>query len=71
MLFASEGAKLYDNSAFSPKMLALAAALIFHYTVHKKAVSTEVPPAWGPIAGIFSLGLWFFTGAAGRAIGFV
>lgn len=71
MLFASEGGKLYDNSAFAPKMYFLAAALITHYTIHRRAVAAETPPAWGPIAGILSQCLWLLTGAAGRAIGFV
>jgi hypothetical protein len=71
MLFASEGGKLYDNSAFGPKMYFLAAALVSHYTLHKRAVATEQPPAWAPIAAILSQALWFLTGAAGRAIGFV
>ena len=71
MLFASEGGKLHDNGAFPPKMVIMFAALAFHYTVHKKAVSTDVPPSWGWLAGLLSLCLWFLTGAAGRAIGFV
>jgi len=71
LLFASEGGKLYDNAAFAPKMQLLVASLIFHYTGHKWAVATEKPPAWAPLAGALSLFLWFMTGAAGRAIGFV
>jgi hypothetical protein len=71
MLFASEGGKLYENAAFSPKMILLAMALLFHYTGHRKAVATEQPPSWGALAGALSLILWFATGAAGRAIGFV
>jgi hypothetical protein len=71
LLFASEGGKLYDNDAFTPKMVLLVLALIFHYTGHKKAVATEQPPSWGALAGALSLLLWFGVGAAGRAIGFV
>ena len=71
LLFCSEGGKLHDNDAFMPKMILMALALVFHYTVHKKAVTTEIPPSWGPLAGALSLFLWFATGAAGRAIGFV
>ena len=71
MLFASEGGKLYDNSAFGPKRYFLTAALVSHYTLHKRAVASEQPPAWAPIAGFLSQFLWFLTGAAGRAIGFV
>jgi hypothetical protein len=71
MLFMSEGIKSYDNAAFRPKIALLIAALVFHYTGHKKAVSTEQPPSWGALAGALSLALWFGVGAAGRAIGFV
>jgi len=71
LLFASEGGKLYQNDAFMPKMIVLLLALVFHYTIHKKAVATEQPPSWGALAGALSLLLWFGVGAAGRAIGFV
>ena len=71
LLFCSEGGKLYDNSAFAPKMYLLATALVFHYTAHRRAVATEQPPGWGALAGALSLLLRFAVGAAGRAIGFV
>lgn len=71
MLMASEGGKLYENSAFGPKMYLLFAALVTHYTIHKKAVASDQPPGWAPIAGFLSQFLWLATGAAGRAIGFV
>ena len=71
MLFASEGNKLYVNDAFTPKMILLAAALLFHYTAHRKAVSGDQPPSWGALAGFVSQLLWIGVGAAGRAIGFV
>lgn len=70
-LFASEGGKLYENAAFAPKMVLLGAALVFHYTAHRKAVANEEPPAWGAVAGFVSQMLWIGVGAAGRAIGFV
>lgn len=71
MLFASEGNKLYVNAAFAPKMILLAAALVFHYTAHRRAVANENPPAWAAAAGVVSQLLWIGVGAAGRAIGFV
>ena len=40
LLFCSEGGKLFDNAAFSPKMVIMAAAIVFHYTVHRKALNT-------------------------------
>jgi len=71
MLFLSEATKAYANAAFRPKVTLLAMALVYHYTVHRRALSTEKPPRWAPLAGAFSLILWFSVGAAGRAIGFV
>jgi uncharacterized membrane protein len=71
MLFLSEATKAYSNSAFRPKVILLAMALVYHYTVHRRALKTETPPSWGKFAGAFSLLLWFSVGAAGRAIGFV
>ena len=71
LLFLSEALKAYDNAAFWPKITLLAIALVYHYTVHRRALRTETPPAWGKVAGAASLLLWFSVGAAGRAIGFV
>ncbi|MEI9811933.1 MAG: DUF6644 family protein [Acidobacteriota bacterium] len=71
MLFASEGGKLYENAAFAPKMIMLGAALLFHYTIHRRAVANDKPPAWAAFAGLISQALWIGVGAAGRAIGFV
>lgn len=73
LLFVSESLKAYDNQAFRPKITLLALATIFHYTLHSKAMSSDAPggPAWGKLAALVSLVLWFGVGAAGRAIGFV
>jgi hypothetical protein len=71
LLFLSEAVKAYQNAAFMPKVEMLALALLFHYTGHRKAITAEVTPSWAPVAGGLSLLLWFGTGAAGRAIGFV
>ena len=71
LLYLSEAVKAFENAAFIPKVVLLACALVFHYTVHRKAVNAEQTPGWAPLAGAVSLFLWFGTGAAGRAIGFV
>jgi uncharacterized membrane protein len=71
LLFLSEALKAYGNDAFRPKIILLTLALLYHYTVHKRALRAEEPPAWGKLAGALSLLLWFGVGAAGRAIGFV
>lgn len=73
LLFSSEAVKAYDNAAFFPKMYLLAAAVIYHYTVHRRAVTADNPsgPRWARPAAALSLALWFGVGICGRAIGFV
>lgn len=71
VLFVSEALKTYDNDAFRPKMVFLATAILFHFTIHQRALTSEQTPRWGKAAGAMSLFLWFSVGAAGRAIGFV
>jgi hypothetical protein len=70
LLFLSEALKAYDNDAFRPKVTLLAMAIIWHYTVHRRAEKSEIPGS-GKIAALGSILLWFGVGAAGRAIGFV
>ncbi len=70
LLFLSEALKAYDNDAFRPKVILLIAAIVWHYTVHRKAEKSEVPGS-GKLAAIGSIVLWFGVGIAGRAIGFV
>jgi hypothetical protein len=73
MLFLSEASKAYGNAAFAPKVVLLVLAMLFHYTVYRKAVyrEDERPPLWAKLAACISLVLWFGVGVAGRAIGFV
>jgi len=73
LLFSSEAMKCYDNPPFLTKMVLLAIAITFQYTV-VRAISGKpdallgrfqaTAVAWG------SLVLWFGVGTAGRAIGF-
>jgi hypothetical protein len=70
LLFLSEALKCYDNDAFKPKMICLALAIVWTYTIHRKAVNSDVPGS-GKLVAIVSLCLWFSVGIAGRAIGFV
>jgi hypothetical protein len=73
MLFCSEAAKCYDNPPFWAKMMTLAAAVVFQYTV-VRSTSNKPPLSLGRLrtvtAASLSLFLWFGVGAAGRAIGF-
>ena len=43
MMFCSEAMKCFSNDGFKFKMAFLAAALIFQWTVYRKAVATDTP----------------------------
>lgn len=72
ILFIAEPRKLFDNSAFGPKMLFLALALIFQYTFFPRVRSIQAHiPVWARLMALVSFGLWFAVAVCGRAIGFV
>jgi hypothetical protein len=71
-LFLSEAIKCYENQGFQLKMAFLLAALIFHFTVHRKVTASDrVGAPWLQLTGLLSLFLWFGVGLCGRAIAFV
>jgi hypothetical protein len=72
LLFTSEAMKCYDSPPFEAKMISLAAAIVFQYTVVRwVAQHSSVDRSVSAIATSFlSLFLWFSVGVAGRAIGF-
>lgn len=72
LLFIAEPRKCYDNAAFGPKMIFLALALVFQYSIYPLATHLETRiPAWARLAAVVSFGLWFAVAVCGRAIGFV
>ena len=73
LLFMAEPLKAYDNMAFLPKITLLFSAILFHYTVFRRASNLDSPsiPLIAKFAAIVSLVLWFGIGVMGRAIGFV
>lgn len=71
-LTSEEALKCYHSPAFRWKMVLLAAAVLFYFTVHRTAVlRTDKHQATltSRLAGIVSLTLWLGVGVAGRAIG--
>jgi len=64
--------KYYYSPAFRLKMLILALAVLFYFTLHLRIVRSDPQPlsAWPKIAAVVSLVLWLGVGVAGRAIGF-
>jgi hypothetical protein len=74
LLFISEAVKMYTNEAFRFKMLFLALALIFMFTIRSRFTNAQPTPA-SPVSGwavaLISMALWTCVGLGGRAIGFV
>jgi hypothetical protein len=71
-LLSEEALKCYYSPAFRWKMALLAAAVLFYFSLHRRAllqIDKGIPNAWSRAAAVISLALWFGVGVAGRAIG--
>jgi len=73
MLFTSEAMKCYASKPFQVKMVFLFSALIFHFTVHRRATRSDREPTlpWGSLVGAVNVLLWLGVGLGGRGIGFL
>ena len=73
LVFIPDPARYAANTAFKTKLLILLAAILFHFTVFRKVVRAEAPPARrrAIMVAAVSLTLWFCVGWAGRAIAFL
>jgi hypothetical protein len=74
LLFSTEAVKMYGNWAFRWKMIFLASAVVYTFTVYRKVVRSEegrIAPLWRVVVAILSLLLWTGVGLGGRAIGYV
>ena len=58
LLFSTDPDMYYLNWAFLIKMVCLALAIAFNYTVHRRAVSPGLSPAAGRVVACISLALW-------------
>jgi hypothetical protein len=70
LILSSEATRCYKAPAFWIKMLLLAGALTFHFSVHNRMVSDQPPSpdrrlVW---TACISLGLWTSVALAGKAI---
>jgi len=71
-LLSEEAGKCYYSPAFRWKMALLVSAVIFYFTLHRRALlatDKAIPDIWSRLAAITSLTLWLGVGVAGRAIG--
>ena len=73
-LLSEEAGKCYFSPAFRWKMALLASAVLFYFTLHRRALlHTDIgtPNFWSRAAAVLSLTLWLGVGVAGRAIGLI
>jgi hypothetical protein len=71
-LVSEEAGKCYFSPAFRWKMALLATAILFYFTIHRRALlhtDKATPTSWSRAAAVISLTLWLGVGIAGRAIG--
>lgn len=74
LLYTSEGAKMYFNTAFRFKMLCLLLAVLYTFTWHRRITTnagTDTPALGTKLAAALSMLLWISVGLGGRAIGFI
>jgi hypothetical protein len=73
-MVSEEALKYYFSPAFRWKMTLLATAVLFYFTLHRRAlIQADQHPLtlWSKIAAVVSMSLWLGVGVAGRAIGFL
>lgn len=71
-LFATSASHYFTNGAMPVKMILLAASALLSWLFLKKwLVHSDTITLQGKVATIVLVSLWFATGFAGRAIGFV
>ena len=71
LMFSADAVVYHVNPSFRFKMTALLVALLFHFTIHRRATGSDVPPGPARAAAILSLALWTAVIAGGRMIAFV
>jgi hypothetical protein len=73
LIFTGGAVSYFQGAWFQRKMVLLAIALLFNFTIFRKVTNAEegrYSPLMNRITGVLSLLLWFSVGAAGRAIAF-
>jgi hypothetical protein len=71
LMFSTDAFAYHVNPSFQFKMVCLMLALLFHFTLHRRAVRPDVPPIAAKLAGATSLVLWTAVVAGGRFIAFI
>ena len=71
LMFSTDAVAYHFNPSFQFKMACLMLALLFHFTVHRRAVRPDVPPIAAKLAAATSLLLWTAVVSGGRMIAFI
>jgi hypothetical protein len=71
LMFSADAVRYHLNESFQFKMICLSLALLFHFTVRRRASRPGSPPLLEKLAGGVSLALWVAVVAGGRMIAFV
>jgi hypothetical protein len=71
LMFSTDAVTYHNNPSFQFKMVCLMLALVFHFTLHRRAVHPDVPPVVAKLAAATSLLLWTAVVAGGRMIAFI
>lgn len=71
LMFSADGVNYHHNPSFQFKMVCLSLALLFHFTIHRRATRSATRSLLAKLAGAVSLALWIGVVAGGRMIAFV
>jgi hypothetical protein len=71
MLFSSDPDMYYLNWSFLAKMACLVLAIVFNYTIRRKALTSKQPPGYSKLIGSVSLLLWAGVIFGGIFIAFI
>jgi hypothetical protein len=71
LMFSTDAVTYHYNPSFQFKMVCLMLALLFHFTLHRRAARPNVRPIAAKLAAVTSLLLWSAVVAGGRMIAFI
>jgi uncharacterized protein DUF6644 len=71
LMFSADAIAWHRNPAFQFKMVCLALVLLFHFTLHRRALRAGTRPLLAKLAAGTSLALWTAVLGGGRMIAFV
>ena len=71
LMFSTDAVTYHNNPSFQFKMICLMLALLFHFTIHRRAVRSGTSLIATKLVGGISLLLWTGVIAGGRMIAFV